>query len=175
MATETGFSLPYESTTLPTSDEGNIISTRLIASTSTRLSATTSTQLITTPSYQSFRFPPFTTVTNIGPLTSGVSFPQDCYNNLIDMNRDGLGPSGAWKTIGCAMSTCCPSKKFYTEEWAWMTSYYSPGVCPSDYQSCRPPTQSGLILMPREGEDIVFCCPNSMRVLLLLCNDFLTH
>ncbi|KAF2685439.1 hypothetical protein K458DRAFT_417493 [Lentithecium fluviatile CBS 122367] len=77
------------------------------------------------------------------------------------MNRDGLGPSGAWKTLGCAMSTCCPSGNFYTEEWAWMTSYYSPGVCPSDYQSCAAPTQSGLRLTSKEGERIVFCCPNN--------------
>lgn len=114
-----------------------------------------------TTSYYSFTLPPFTTATNIGPLTP-TSFPKSCYTNLIDMNRDGLGPSGAWKTLGCAISTCCPSSNFYTEEWAWMTSYYSPGSCPSDYQSCSPPTQTGLILTPREGEKIVFCCPNSL-------------
>ncbi|KAF2187948.1 hypothetical protein K469DRAFT_685301 [Zopfia rhizophila CBS 207.26] len=113
-----------------------------------------------TTSYYSFTFPAFTTATNLGPLTP-TSFPSSCYTNLMDMNRDGLGPSGAWKTLGCAMSACCPSSSFYTEEWAWMTSYYSPGVCPSDYQSCAPPKQSGLMLTPREGEKIVFCCPNN--------------
>ncbi|KAF2472751.1 uncharacterized protein BDR25DRAFT_341613 [Lindgomyces ingoldianus] len=114
-----------------------------------------------TTSYYSFKLPAFTTASNLGPLTSSLKFPSGCYNNLLDMNRDGLGPSGAWKTIGCAMSTCCPGGNFYTEDWGYMTSYYSPGICPSDYQSCDPPTQSGLILTPREGEKIVFCCPNN--------------
>lgn len=164
MASETKFSLQPQPlqpqpTTLPTYGSGNINITSFKATTS----------------YYSFIFPAFTTLTNLGPLTSRISFPTDCYDKLIDMNRDGLGPSGAWKTIGCAISTCCPSGKFYTEEWAWMTSYYSPGVCPSDYQSCPPPTQRGLVLAPREGEKIVFCCPNSMRMFLLWCIDYLTR
>jgi hypothetical protein len=114
-----------------------------------------------TTTYGSYAFPRFTTSHNLGPLTTPVSFPQNCFSNLYDLNKDGLGPSGAWKTQGCAISTCCPSNNFYTEDWAWMTSYYSPGVCPSQYQSCSPPTRTGLILTPTAHEKIVFCCPRS--------------
>lgn len=136
----------------------SVLSTATLTSTHTIIMATTTSGATV---YHSYKFPAFTTSTNIGPLTKSLAFNTGCYTNMIDMNRNGLGPSGAWKTLGCAMSSCCPSGNIYTEEWAWMTSYYSPGVCPSDYQSCAPPTQSGLSLTPKTGEKIVFCCPNS--------------
>lgn len=116
-----------------------------------------------TTTYGTYQFPAWTTSTNLGPLTSPLSFNPNCFSNMYDLNKDGLGPSGAWKTLGCAISTCCPFDNFYTEDWAWMTSYYSPGVCPSQYQSCSPPTRSGLILTPAAHEKIVFCCPDGER------------
>lgn len=145
-------------TTNPSATPGTISGS--LDSTKTSSESSTSVPKATT-SYYSFNFPAFTSSTNLGPLTSRPQFPSACYKNLIDMNRNGLGPTGAWKTIGCAMSTCCPSGRFYTEDWAYMTSYYSPGTCPFDYQSCEPPTQAGLSLTRAKGERIIFCCPNS--------------
>jgi len=104
-------------------------------------------------------FPSFTTSTNLGPLTTTLSFAPNCFSNFYDMNIEGLGPPGEFKTQGCCISSCCPFDNFYTKEWAWMTSYYSPGVCPSDYQSCDPPTRTGLVLTSNPGEKIYFCCP----------------
>jgi hypothetical protein len=103
---------------------------------------------------------PFTTFTNLGPLTP-TSFPNDCLASLWDFNTPALVANPlTYQTQGCAVKTCCPSGNFYTEAWAWMTSYYSPGVCPSQYRSCAPPP-SPTALSSEEGEIIVFCCPTS--------------
>ncbi|OCL02995.1 hypothetical protein AOQ84DRAFT_163174 [Glonium stellatum] len=103
--------------------------------------------------------PPFTTSTNLGPLPP-TSFPPECLSTLWDMNTYGLGMPWTYETQGCAIKTCCPYGKQYTEAWAWMTSYYSPGVCPSQYRACKPPA-SPSALSSAEGETIAFCCPNN--------------
>jgi hypothetical protein len=64
-------------------------------------------------------------------------------------------------SIGCAISSCCPSGKYYSQGFAWMTSYYSPGLyCPSNYHTCSPPP-SPYQLSSASGETIAFCCPSS--------------
>jgi hypothetical protein len=63
-------------------------------------------------------------------------------------------------TQGCAAKTCCPSGNVYTEAWAWMTSYYSPSICPSQYRSC-PGASAPSALSTAPGETIAFCCPTS--------------
>ncbi|KAH6886934.1 hypothetical protein B0T10DRAFT_575324 [Thelonectria olida] len=106
--------------------------------------------------------PDFTTSTNLGPLTTTASFPDDCLSKLYDMNTGGLGMPWTYQTQGCAISTCCPSENSYTEPYEWMTSYYSPGVCPSQYRACDPPS-SPTELDSASGETIAFCCPKSYR------------
>ena len=54
------------------------------------------------------------------------------------------------------MSTCCPSGNYYMRRFGWLTSYYSPGVCPSDYKSCAPWTA----LASAADETVVMCCPS---------------
>ncbi|KAH8745236.1 hypothetical protein F5882DRAFT_267391, partial [Hyaloscypha sp. PMI_1271] len=103
--------------------------------------------------------PPWTTSTNLGPLPT-TAFPTDCLASLWDFNTPALGMPWTQMTQGCAASTCCPYGNFYTEPWAWMTSYYSPGVCPSQYRSCHgplPPSQ----LSTAPDETIAFCCPTN--------------
>ena len=45
-------------------------------------------------------FPSFTTSTNLGPLTTTLSFASNCFSNFYDMNIEGLGPTGEFKTQG---------------------------------------------------------------------------
>jgi len=104
--------------------------------------------------------PTWTTSTNLGQLTT-TSFPSDCLRKLYDLNTIGLGLPWTYNTQGCAVSTCCPSGHFYSEPWAWMTSYYSPGLsCPAEYRKCPPPP-SPTALSSQPGETIAFCCPTS--------------
>ncbi|KAK2797554.1 hypothetical protein FQN50_009149 [Emmonsiellopsis sp. PD_5] len=104
--------------------------------------------------------PRFTTsFTNLGPLPT-TAFPADCLSELWDLQTTGLGIPWTYNTQGCAVKTCCPSDNAYTEAWAWMTSYYSPGVCPSQYRSCRPPAMP-TALSSSQGETIAFCCPTN--------------
>ncbi|OBT81514.1 hypothetical protein VE02_09750 [Pseudogymnoascus sp. 03VT05] len=103
--------------------------------------------------------PSWTTSTNLGPLPT-TAFPSDCLNSFWNFNTRALGMPWRQMTQGCAAKTCCPSGNVYTEPWAWMTSYYSPGVCPSQYRSCSgPPAPSALSSAP--GETIAFCCPTN--------------
>ncbi|KAK2801542.1 hypothetical protein FQN51_005249 [Onygenales sp. PD_10] len=104
-------------------------------------------------------FPPFTESTNLGPLPT-TSFPSDCLETLWDMNTAGMGIPYTYNTQGCAIKTCCPDENRYTEDWAWMTSYYSPGVCPEQYRSCPPP-EGTAELATSQGESIAFCCPTN--------------
>ncbi|KAK2748588.1 hypothetical protein FQN55_004141 [Onygenales sp. PD_40] len=104
-------------------------------------------------------FPPFTESTNLGPLPT-TSFPSNCLETLWDMNTAGMGIPYTYNTQGCAIKTCCPDENRYTEDWAWMTSYYSPGVCPEQYRSCPPP-EGTAELATSQGESIAFCCPTN--------------
>ncbi|PMD52881.1 uncharacterized protein K444DRAFT_635816 [Hyaloscypha bicolor E] len=125
--------------------------------------------------------PTFTTFTNIGPITTSLSFPPDCYTDHYDFQTWGLGfpwryttagtctrniserdfGSDPRRTPGCAISSCCPSGKYYSQGFAWMTSYYSPGLyCPSNYHTCSPPP-SPYQLSSASGETIAFCCPST--------------
>lgn len=105
--------------------------------------------------------PSFTTYHNLGSLAP-TSFPANCLSDWWNMQSSALGMPTVWSyhTQGCATSTCCPFGKFYTEAWAWMTSYYSPGVCPSQYKSCAPPA-APTALSSAPGETVAFCCPTS--------------
>ena len=96
--------------------------------------------------------------TNLGALTTPVSFPAIC-TNQFDFHTTILGKD-SWSSLlvgGCALSQCCPSSQFYTSESAWYHSYFSPGVCPQGYQTCDGPTELETIL-PAE-ESVLFCCP----------------
>ena len=104
--------------------------------------------------------PPFTTSTNLGPLTSPVSFPPNCLSSLYDFNTLGLGLPWTYQTQGCALSTCCPSGNYYTQGYAWLTSFYSPGVCPASYRTCALPTVYSTFSSV-SGESIALCCPHS--------------
>ncbi|SPO06927.1 uncharacterized protein DNG_09621 [Cephalotrichum gorgonifer] len=102
--------------------------------------------------------PDYTTSTNLGQLPP-TTFPPDCLNSLFDLNTIALGLPWTYNTQGCAVSTCCPSSNFYTENFAWMTSYYSPGVCPGQYRRCAPPAS----LSSEPGETIALCCPTNYQ------------
>ncbi|OBT65074.1 hypothetical protein VE03_05207 [Pseudogymnoascus sp. 23342-1-I1] len=103
--------------------------------------------------------PSWTTSTNMGPLPT-TAFPSDCLDSLWNFNTPGLGMPWTQMTQGCAAKTCCPYGNVYTEPWAWMTSYYSPGVCPSQYRSCAGPS-APTALSSAPGETIAFCCPTN--------------
>lgn len=102
--------------------------------------------------------PPLTTSTNLGPMITPISFPGDCLSSLYDFNTLGLGLPWTYQTQGCALSTCCPYGNYYTEGYAWLTSYYSPAVCPVSYKKCPLPTKLAS-LSSGGGESIALCCP----------------
>ncbi|KAK3364173.1 hypothetical protein B0T25DRAFT_598025 [Lasiosphaeria hispida] len=104
--------------------------------------------------------PAWTTSVNLGSLPT-TSFPTDCLASIWDLHQKGLGLPWSYNTQGCTVRTCCPSGNFYTENWAWMTSYYSPGLaCPAKYRKCPPPPSPSTI-SSQPGETIAFCCPTS--------------
>jgi hypothetical protein len=106
----------------------------------------------------SFPTPPITTYANLGPLTTQASFPANCLSSYYNFQTFGLGWNVSFVTQGCAIETCCPDGNFYTEDFAWMTSYYSPGICPVGYRTCNPPP-SPTTLSSASDEVIKFCCP----------------
>ncbi|MCJ1417666.1 hypothetical protein MMC32_004010 [Xylographa parallela] len=100
--------------------------------------------------------PSFTSSTNLGPMTTTITFPAECRDNLYDFSTDGIGVPWTYYTQGCALATCCPSGNFYTTQYAWYTSYYSPGVCPYAYTSCPGPSM--ITLQP--SDSVAWCVPN---------------
>ncbi|ORY06214.1 hypothetical protein BCR34DRAFT_590650 [Clohesyomyces aquaticus] len=97
--------------------------------------------------------------TNIGPLNTPVTFPAIC-TNQFNFHTSILG-APTWSSLrvgGCALSQCCPSSRFYTDDNAWYTSYFSPGVCPAGYQTCNGPIEVEKTLPA--GESVRFCCPD---------------
>ncbi|KAF2469997.1 uncharacterized protein BDR25DRAFT_343246 [Lindgomyces ingoldianus] len=72
--------------------------------------------------------PPLTKYVNLGPLSTAILFPASCTNTLYDLKHTYFGLDEFVPTAGCALKECCPSSKYYTEDWAWYTSYFSPGV-----------------------------------------------
>jgi hypothetical protein len=102
----------------------------------------------------------FTTgYTNLGSL-GPTSFPSDCLQSLWLFHTSLYDDIFFYLTQGCAASSCCPSGNVYTESYAYMTSYYSPGVCPSQYRSCPPPP-SPTTLLSNPTETIAFRCPTN--------------
>ncbi|KAI6357883.1 hypothetical protein MCOR25_007532 [Pyricularia grisea] len=105
--------------------------------------------------------PQWTTSTNLGTLTR-ASFPPECLKDLARFNHPttALGPPHAYITQGCALNKCCPPGGAYTEDWAYVTSYYSPGVCPSEYKRCD--FQGTHPAFKTATDEIVrFCCPSN--------------
>ncbi|KAH8845608.1 hypothetical protein MCOR27_004547 [Pyricularia oryzae] len=105
--------------------------------------------------------PRWTTSTNLGTLTR-VSFPPECLKDLARFNHPAtaLGPPHAYITQGCALNKCCPPGGAYTEDWAYVTSYHSPGVCPSEYKRCD--FQGTHPAFKTATDEIVrFCCPSN--------------
>jgi hypothetical protein len=102
----------------------------------------------------------FTTgYTNLGSL-GPTSFPTECLESLWNFHTSIRDDVFFYLSQGCAASSCCPSGNVYTESYAYMTSYYSPGVCPSQYRSCSPPSAPTTILS-NPGETVAFCCPTN--------------
>ncbi|KAH7159539.1 hypothetical protein B0J13DRAFT_642900 [Dactylonectria estremocensis] len=107
-----------------------------------------------------FSVPEITTSTNLGPLTTKAVFPDECQSNFYNFQTFGLGWGVSFITQGCAVKACCPGGNFYTENFGWMSSYYSPGICPVGYKSCNPPP-SPTALSSAPDEIIKFCCPTN--------------
>ncbi|ORX96072.1 hypothetical protein BCR34DRAFT_607747 [Clohesyomyces aquaticus] len=109
---------------------------------------------------------PSKTYTNLGSLPSGISFPASCTDTVYDMKHTYFGLPQFQPTAGCALKECCPSGKYYTDDWAWYFSYFSPAVCPRGYSTCLGPTASFImsssvfILSTALGETVAFCCPS---------------
>ncbi|PMD16826.1 hypothetical protein NA56DRAFT_649122 [Hyaloscypha hepaticicola] len=102
----------------------------------------------------------FTTgYTNLGSL-GPTSFPSECLQSLWLFHTSLYNDRFFYLTQGCAASSCCPSGNVYTESYAYMTSYYSLGVCPSQYRNCPPPP-SPTTLLSNPTETIAFCCPTN--------------
>jgi hypothetical protein len=96
---------------------------------------------------------------NLGPLTTAVSFPSSCGEHFYDMRTTYLGINGfTLPTAGFELSQCRPSGIVYTHEWAWYSSYFSPGVCPLGYNRCAAPQTLSSV----SGETIALCCPEGM-------------
>lgn len=103
---------------------------------------------------------PTTTYTNLGSL-GPTSFPSECLQSLWQFhNSDIDNDPFYYYSQGCAASTCCPSSNYYTDYHGYISSYYSPGVCPSEYRECTPPPAPSTI-PTSSGETIAFCCPNA--------------
>ncbi|TLS27660.1 hypothetical protein PpBr36_04819 [Pyricularia pennisetigena] len=105
--------------------------------------------------------PRWTSSTNLGTLTR-ASFPPECLKDLARFNHPttALGPPHAYITQGCALNKCCPPGGAYTEDWAYVTSYYSPGVCPSAYKRCD--FKGTHPAFKTASDEIVrFCCPSN--------------
>jgi hypothetical protein len=101
-----------------------------------------------------------TSSTNLGPLITPLTLPSDSLSKLWDFNTPGLQPSAqqslyTYLTQGCAISSCCPSSAPYSEAYQWLTTYYSPAVCPVSYKTCAGPPS----LTPGPSETAAFCCP----------------
>jgi hypothetical protein len=108
----------------------------------------------------SWTVPSVTSSTNLGPLITPLALPSDCLSKLWDFNTPGLQPSAqqslyTYLTQGCAISSCCPSSAPYSEAYQWLTTYYSPAVCPVSYKTCAGPSN----LTPGPSETAAFCCP----------------
>jgi hypothetical protein len=82
---------------------------------------------------------------NKGPLTTQFVPPSTCLSEVRTRNRFGYhdlelgceGPGG---------NECCPAG------WGWKR-YFSPGVCPSGYQTCKLPSS----IQRQETTNV--CCP----------------
>ncbi|KAF8246420.1 hypothetical protein K440DRAFT_662175 [Wilcoxina mikolae CBS 423.85] len=104
--------------------------------------------------------PTVTSSTNLGALLTPLSLPADCLSSLWNLNTPGLITNGMYTyyTQGCAVSSCCPMGTPYSYSYEWLSTYYSPGVCPLSYRTCwRPPNLTPKVL----GEFIAFCCPSN--------------
>jgi hypothetical protein len=106
-----------------------------------------------------YSIPSVTSSTNLGPLTTPITLPAICQSALYDFQTPGLWSynpySWTYYTQGCAVSSCCPSSTPYSKPWDWLTTYYSPAVCPDAYITCAGPEN----LTPRAEETLAFCCP----------------
>ena len=79
--------------------------------------------------------------TNLGPMITSVKFPEDCLSKLWNMRTPGLIESEIYSplTQGCAISSCCPSSTPYSYSYEWLSTYYSPAVCPQSWRPCPGP------------------------------------
>ena len=103
----------------------------------------------------SYTIPVITSYVHLGSLPTVTTLPPDCLTNALDFQVDGLGLPYTYFTVGCALSSCCPSGNFYSSAFQWYSEYYSPAVCPSGYVSIA----ADPIISTMAGETVRFCCP----------------
>ncbi|KAI0025966.1 hypothetical protein F4780DRAFT_774175 [Xylariomycetidae sp. FL0641] len=92
--------------------------------------------------------------TNLGPLTTISTLPSQCYEENIAIAQNSDVDITYQLTIGPGQSSCYSSSTF-----PFISSYYSPGLCPSGYTwacSDRNTYSFGAIT-----ETTVTCCPSS--------------
>ena len=108
-----------------------------------------------------YTIPTVISSTNRGAMLTPVPLPTDCLKDAWNFQAGGLiqmDPSFyTYFTQGCAISSCCPSSTPYSNSYQWLSTYYSPAVCPQSYQTCLGPPAE--YLTPESGETVMFCCP----------------
>ncbi|SPO01661.1 uncharacterized protein DNG_04334 [Cephalotrichum gorgonifer] len=85
---------------------------------------------------------------NTAPLTEIFTAPASCLTEILTMTED-QNPSleVGCRTAGKSGNECCPP--------SWSSNrYFSPGVCPKDYQACTLPTTA------QREETTNLCCPS---------------
>ncbi|SPO02029.1 uncharacterized protein DNG_04702 [Cephalotrichum gorgonifer] len=85
-----------------------------------------------------------------GALTETFVAPTSCLSEIITLTTDFPSMEVGCRAVGTGSTgnECCPPN--------WATSrYYSPGVCPKDYQACTLPTTA------QRRETTNLCCPSN--------------
>ncbi|KAI5854284.1 hypothetical protein BZA05DRAFT_262005 [Tricharina praecox] len=116
--------------------------------------------MTTTTNPNTWTVPTVYSSTNLGPMITPITFPDDCLSELWNMQTPGLIENAmyTYHTQGCAISSCCPSSTPYSYSYEWLSTYYSPAVCPLSWRPCPGPP-SGHV-PSATGETVAFCCPS---------------
>lgn len=80
-----------------------------------------------------------------GPLTTQFEGPSTCLSEVRTRVQFGY-PDFELGCEGPGGNECCPA------QWGW-SRYYSPGVCPVGYQTCKLPSSR------QRQETTNLCCP----------------
>lgn len=134
-----------------------ITTTYLADFNSSNMSASKTSTSRKSASQTTYLLPTISWSTNAGPLTTPATLPANCLDELWNLKTKGLMPGAAYTyfTQGCAISSCCPSSTPYSRAYEWLSTYYSPAVCPQSYRACAPPPSFTVEV----DEKVAFCCP----------------